>query len=135
MQEKCLLVSRRITRGGRGEVSPALFRKLEKSALILGGKCPNFSHLWVNFLIYSAIFKSFQEKNPEIFSQEGLSFSCVSFSSSFFLIVYQSALTPRKLPYPKKFLVAHQGVLCLLMLIIFRILKKHCLFYVSLSLL
>ena len=26
----------RVTRGGRGEVSPALFRNLEKSALILG---------------------------------------------------------------------------------------------------
>ena len=31
-----LKVYRRVTRGGRGEVSPTLFQKLEKSALILG---------------------------------------------------------------------------------------------------
>ena len=39
-----------ITRGGRGEVSPALIQKLEKSALILEKKCPNCGHLWVKFL-------------------------------------------------------------------------------------
>ena len=37
---------RRVTRGGRGggEVSPALFHKLEKSALICGKKCPDCCH-------------------------------------------------------------------------------------------
>ena len=41
---------RRVTRGGRGrEVSPALFHKLEKSALICGKKCPDCCHQWVKF--------------------------------------------------------------------------------------
>ena len=35
---------------GEGEVSPALFQKLEKSALILGKKSPDCGHLWVKFL-------------------------------------------------------------------------------------
>ena len=62
---------RRVTRKERGEALPALFQKLEKSSLILGKKCPNCGHLWVKFLIYSVIFKSFQEKKPEIFFSVG----------------------------------------------------------------
>ena len=50
---KCANNPRRVTRGaegGRGgEVSPALFQKLEKRALICGKKCPDCGHLWVKF--------------------------------------------------------------------------------------
>ena len=38
---------RRVTGGGGREVYPALFQKLEKSALTLGKKCPDCGHLWV----------------------------------------------------------------------------------------
>ena len=32
-----------------------------------GGKSPDCDHLWVKFLIQSAIFKSFHGEKPEIF--------------------------------------------------------------------
>ena len=62
---------RRVTRRERGEVSFSLFQLFEKSSLIFGKKCPNYGHLWAKFLIYSVIFKSFQEKKPEIFFSVG----------------------------------------------------------------
>ena len=34
-------------RNWTGEISPALFQNLKKSALNLGKKCPNQVHLWV----------------------------------------------------------------------------------------
>ena len=37
--------------GGVGEVYPAIFQKLKKSALNLGKKCPEFGYLWVKFPI------------------------------------------------------------------------------------
>ena len=40
-----------IVEGGGGEICLALFRKLEKSVLILGKKCPDCGLLWVKFLI------------------------------------------------------------------------------------
>ena len=45
-----LAVYRRVTRGGE-EVSPGLFQKLGKSALIWRKTFPDCSHLWVKFLI------------------------------------------------------------------------------------
>ena len=57
--------SRRVTRvGGRGgvwEVSPALFSKSEKVP-DFGGKCPDYIHLWVKFLIYNAVLRASRKK-------------------------------------------------------------------------
>ena len=73
----------------------------------IGQKCPNFwkkgpdcGHRWAKFLILNAILKSFQEKKLEIFP-------CGAFVSRvvLYMDVYQSALIPRKLPFPKNFLV------------------------------
>ena len=41
---------RYVTRGGRG-VYPALFQKLENTALSLGKKHPDYGHIYVKFLI------------------------------------------------------------------------------------
>ena len=91
---------RRITRGGRGEVSPAFSQKLGKSALILE-KMPWLWPSWVKFfknhLKYS--FKSFQEKKTQFFFLRGLSFMCC------WRNVYRSDLITIKLPCPEKFLV------------------------------
>ena len=73
-------IFRRVTKrvGGGGdedsEVSPALFRKLEKNCPNFGTKCRDCGHLWVKLLIQNAIFKSFQAKNRD-FLLQGLSFS------------------------------------------------------------
>ena len=68
-------LDRSVTRGGRGVVFPALFRKLEKvpkfweKIPLLLSSMGKISHLKLNF-------KSFQAKKPEIFSLHGLSLSC-----------------------------------------------------------
>ena len=46
-----LVYFRRVTRGGRGEVSPLLFSKIGKECPNLEKKCPDCGHLWVKFLI------------------------------------------------------------------------------------
>ena len=46
-----ICVSRCVTKGGEGEEFRALFRKLEKSALIFRKKCPDYGHLWIKFPI------------------------------------------------------------------------------------
>ena len=42
---------RRVTRGGRGGASPALWQIWEKISLIWSKKCPDCGHLWVKSLI------------------------------------------------------------------------------------
>ena len=91
-------------RGKGREVFPALFPKLGKSALVLGKKCPDCGHLWVKFFISSAVFKSFQEKNRRFFPAG-------PFFVVLWMIVYRSAIIPRKLPFSKKFLLTRQ-LLC-----------------------
>ena len=53
--------------GGLGETFPAFFRQLEKKCSNLWKKCLDCGHLWIKFLIYNAIFKSFQAKKPDTF--------------------------------------------------------------------
>ena len=63
---------RRVTRGGgRGEVSPALFQKLEKSALILEKNALIVSILGL-ISHFKCGFKSFQERKKHIFLPVGL---------------------------------------------------------------
>ena len=79
--------------------SPRSFSKIGKKCPNLLRKCPDCGHQWVKFSIKNAIFKSFQAKKMEIFFP----------ARPFFLVlqvnVYRSALIPRTLPCPKKFLV------------------------------
>ena len=82
--------------GGGG--LPCPFFKIWKKVPQFWGKCPGYGHLWVTFLIWNAVFKSFQDKISEIFP-------CGVFFFVLYMIIYQSALIPRKLPCPKKFLV------------------------------
>ena len=87
---------------GREEIYHALFRKLEKSALIWEKNAVIIylcGYLWVKCFIENAIFKSFQAKKPEIFSLRDLFFLMMQMS------VYRRGLIPRKLPCSKKFLV------------------------------
>ena len=60
---------RRVTRGGGGggEVSPALFEKLEKRALICGKKCLNCGHLWVKFSFKMQFLRVSRRKNQRFF--------------------------------------------------------------------
>ena len=68
--------SRRVTIGGGGGGLPCPFSKIEKNYPNLEKECPDFGHLWVKFLIYNAIFKSFQAKKLDIFSLRGFFFLC-----------------------------------------------------------
>ena len=87
-----LLKTRRVTRGrGGGEVSPALFQKLGKSALICGKKCPECGHLWVKFS-FKMQFLRVSRRKIRIF------FPCGAFLSSVIGEFYRSALISRKLP-------------------------------------
>ena len=70
------LNGRRVTRGGRGEVSPALFEKLEKSTLICGNKCPNCGHLWVKFSFKMQFLRVSRRKNWRLFPR-GAFLSCI----------------------------------------------------------
>ena len=55
-----LVENRRVTRGERWEVSPALFQKLEKSALIL---CPSL----VKFLILNKVLRVSRREKKHFF--------------------------------------------------------------------
>ena len=81
--------ARFITKGGRGEVSPALFRKLEKSALI--------SVIYELKLSFKVQFlRDFRRKSRRFFLAERFFFLLQ-------MVVYRIALIPRKLSRPKKF--------------------------------
>ena len=87
-----------------GEVYHALFQELEKSVLIFGKNAQTVINYGLNSSFkMQFLIKSFQEKKPLIFL-------CGAFFSRLFMIVYQSALIPRKLPCPKKFLDVHLNV-------------------------
>ena len=67
---------RRVTRRGEGGGLPFPFLKIGKKCPNLEKKCADCGHLQVEFVIQNKMFKSFQEKNPEIFTLRGFSFSC-----------------------------------------------------------
>ena len=53
--------------GGRGEVSPALFWKSKKSALIFGKKGPVIVHLCVEYSIQNVVLRVSRRKNSKNF--------------------------------------------------------------------
>ena len=75
-EDNSQLTIRRVTRGGEGEVSPALFQKLEKSPLICGKKCSDCGHLWVKFSFKMHILRVSRRKNRRFFPCEAF-LSCV----------------------------------------------------------
>ena len=91
-----ILNDRCVTRGGKGGGLPCPFSEI-------GKKCPKFwakmPWLWPSMgcSFKMQFWKSFQEKT-EIFPGQ-------KFFLVLYMIVYQSAQIPRKLPCPKKFLV------------------------------
>ena len=94
----------RVTGRGTGSVYLALFKKLLK-------RYPDCGQLWVKSLIYNAIFESFQEKSWRLFLAG-------SFFLALYMIIYQSALIPKKIPTPKKFLATCLKHLCWSMFLI-----------------
>ena len=101
----CLSINKcdlgRVTRGGKGrEVSPALFRKLEKSSPILGKNALIVVIRGLSFSFKLQFLRVRGRKNWKFFPA-GLFFLVL------WMIVFQSALMiPRKLPCSKKFLAA-----------------------------
>ena len=57
------VIQARNQRGRGREVSPALFQKFEKNALICGKKCPDCGHLWVKFSFKMQFLSVSQQKN------------------------------------------------------------------------
>ena len=86
--KKCTSFDRCVTKGGGGggrggwlgegggEVSSALFEKLEKSALICGKKSRDCGHLWVKFSFKMQFLRVSREKNRRFFAC-GAFLSCV----------------------------------------------------------
>ena len=83
-------LSRGVTTGGRGKVSPTFFQKLEKTVIALTVVILGY----ISQLKYG--FKNFQEKKTQIFSLWSLSFMHGRSN------VYRSALIPRKYSCPEK---------------------------------
>ena len=92
------IIPRHVTRGGGGEVSPALFQKLEKSVLILKKITLIAVIDELNFSFKVQFLRVSRRKNRRFFPVGSLFFVL-------YMIVYQSALIPRKLSCPKKILV------------------------------
>ena len=91
---------RRVTRGGKGERSPCLFSKI-------GKKCPNLGKNALIVVIYGLNF-SFKRQFLRVSRRKNRRFFPAGpFFLVMYMIVYQSALIPRKLFYPKTFLVTH----------------------------
>ena len=88
-----------IVEGGEGEISLALFRKLEKSVLILGKNALIVVFYGLNFLFKVQFLRVSRRKNCRFFPA-GL------FAFVLQIIFYQSPLISRKLPCHKKFLIA-----------------------------
>ena len=88
-----------IVEGGGGEISLALFRKLEKSVLILGKNALIVVFYGINFLFKVQFLRVSRRKNCRFFPAGPFAFVLQ-------IIVYQSPLIPRKLPCRKKFLIA-----------------------------
>ena len=68
-------------------------------------KYPDCGQLWVKYLIYNAIFKSFQEKKLKIVP-------CRVFLSRFVHDYLSKCSNPKKIPSPKKFLATCLKHLC-----------------------
>ena len=84
---------------GKGEeVFPALFQKLEKSALILRKNALIVIIFGLNYSFKMQFLRVSRRRN-HIF------FPAAPFFLVLYMIVYQSALIPKKHPCPKKFLV------------------------------
>ena len=69
---------RRVTRGGRGgvEVSPALFQKLEKKALILGKNALNVVFYGLNFSFKMQFLRVSRNKTRDFPLRRKISLSC-----------------------------------------------------------
>ena len=80
-----------------GDVSPALFLKLEKSALIFWENALIVVIYVLNFSFKMQFLRVSRRKNRRFFPAE-------TFFLVLYMIAYQSALISRKLPCPKKFL-------------------------------
>ena len=84
---------------GKGEeVFPALFQKLEKRALILGENALIVVIFGLNYSFKMQFLRVSRRRN-QIF------FPAAPFFLVLYMIVYQSALIPKKHPCPKNFLV------------------------------
>ena len=93
--QACDFIKKEQARNQRGEEGglPCPFSKNRKKVPNLRKTCPDCGHLQVKFFIYNAIFKSFQEKKPEIYS-------CGAILSRF--VHYQLSKCPnsKKTPLP-----------------------------------
>ena len=89
---------RRVTRGGRGRGLPCPFLKIEKNVLILEKNAQT--------VVICGLHFSFTMKFLRVFKRKSQRFILAgSFFLTLYMIIYQSALIPKKLPFPKKFLV------------------------------
>ena len=79
--------------GGGAEVSPALFQKLEKSALIFVKNAVIAIIYGLNFSFKMQFLRVCRRKNRRSFPVE-------PFFPVLYMIIYQSPLIPRKLPPP-----------------------------------
>ena len=70
------LLYRRVTGGGEGEVSPALFQKLEKSALILGKNALIVVIYRLNFSFKMQFLRVYRIKTGDFPPQGKIYFSC-----------------------------------------------------------
>ena len=100
---------RHVTRGGegrgRGQGLPCPFLKIEKSALILGKNSQT--------VVICGLHFSFTTKFLRVFKRKSQRFILAGpFFLTLYMIIYQSALIPKKLPFPKKFLVTCLKHLC-----------------------
>ena len=92
--------TRCVTRRGRWGRPALPFFENWKKVPNFWKKCPGCDHLWVKFLIWNAICKSFQGEN-QIF------FPCRAFLFRFVHDCLSRCLNSKKTPQPKKFLVMH----------------------------
>ena len=103
---KTLYLVRRVTRaGGRGGGLPCPFSKIGKKCPNFVEKCPDCGHRRLSFSFKMQFLRVSRRKNRRFFPAG-------PFSLVLYTIVYQSALIPRKLPCPKKFLVTRLLVSC-----------------------
>ena len=84
------------------EAFPAHFWKSKKVPWFWKTIDPNSDHLWVKFIIQNVVLIVYKRK-----------ISKMSFFLCFWRNVYRSALVPRNLSYPEKFLVMrlHSGII------------------------
>ena len=103
--------NKRVTRGG--EVPPALFRKLKKSALIFGENTLIVVIYVLSFSFKMQFLRVSRRKNRRFFPVG-------PFFLVLYMITYQSALISRKLPCPKNFLITGLPIVMHLMHVYYR---------------